>query len=262
MTETEIGKLIELNKSDFEYREWLALKYAQDWALSKGEEPEGDYLGDFRSHYSHEHIEYMHKIVRMMMFMNSLGNTLSRRSSNSEGRGASAACVIQSGEYARGKETEKDAKDHPQIAAHPPVFFGIVLVAGFLLHKLFPLAIVSNPGTLSKVMAGLLFVISGIVMVSTTRLMLRKKTDPRPDRPTSAIVTEGFFRYSRNPLYVSLMLVYAGIGIYANSLCILLLLPVLLLALERGVVVREEAYLERKFGEEYLRYKNNVRRWI
>ena len=94
------------------------------------------------------------------------------------------------------------------------------------------------------------------------RLMLRKKTDPRPDRPTTTIVTEGFFRYTRNPLYLSLMLIYSGISIYANSLWLVFLLPVLLIALERAVVVREEEYLEGKFGDAYLRYKKTVRRWI
>ena len=108
----------------------------------------------------------------------------------------------------------------------------------------------------------ILIVIAGIVMVTTTRLMLRKKTDPRPDRPTTKIVTEGFFRHSRNPLYISLMTVFCGIAVYANSLWLLLLLPVLFGALERAVVLREEKYLEKKFGDEYLRYKKKVRRWI
>ena len=118
---------------------------------------------------------------------------------------------------------------------------------------------INNP---KKVLAGLLFVLAGVIMVSTTRLMLRKKTDPRPDRPTTTIVTEGFFRYSRNPLYLSLMLIYSGIAIYANSLWLIFLLPLLFVGLERGVVLREERYLERKFGDEYLQYKKKVRRWI
>ena len=262
MTETEIEKLIDLNRLDFEYREWLALKYAQDWALSKGEEPEGDYMAAFGSHYSNEQRQYMLKIMRMMRFMNSLGNTLSPKSTRPDGGTDSAVCVIQNREYVKKPKAGKDDQDHPRIAAHPPVFFGIVLVAGFLLHKLFPLSILSNPGAVSRTFAGLLFVISLVVMASTTRLMIRKKTDPRPDRPTTTIVTEGFFRYSRNPLYLSLLVVFAGISVYTNSLWLLLLLPVLLIALERGCVVREEEYLEGKFGEDYLRYKDNVRRWI
>ena len=262
MTDTEIEKLIELKKSDFEYREWLALKYAQDWAFLNGAEPESAYVGDFQSHYPKEQREYIKKIMRMMRFTNSLGNTLSRKSSNSETETSSAACIIQNREYARKAEGGKDGKDHAHIIAHPPVIFGIVLAVGFLIGRFYPLAIMADLSTLSKVLANLLFVISGVIMVTTTRLMLRKKTDPRPDRPTTTIVTEGFFRYSRNPLYLSLMLIYSGIAIHANSLWLVFLLPVLLIALERGVVLREERYLEGKFGDEYLQYKKKVRRWI
>ena len=251
-----------MNKSDFEYREWLALKYAQDWAFLNGAEPESAYVADFQSHYSKEQREHIKKIMRMMRFSNSLGNTLSRKSSNSETEASSAACIIQNREYAPKTEAGKDGKDHDNIVAHPPVIFGIVLVVGFLLHKCFPLTIMSHAGTLSKVLAGILFVIAGIIMVSGTRLMLRKKTDPRPDRATTTIVTEGFYRYSRNPLYLSLMLIYSGIAIYANSLWLLFLLPLLFLGLERGVVLREERYLEGKFGDEYVQFKRKVRRWI
>jgi protein-S-isoprenylcysteine O-methyltransferase Ste14 len=262
MTDTEIQKLIGLNKSDFDYREWLALKYAQDWALLNGAEPESAYVGDFQSHYPQEQREYIKKIMRMMRFTNSLGNTLSRKSSNSGTEANSAACIIQNREYTPKTEAGKDGKDHDNIVAHPPVIFGIVLAVAFLIHKCFPLAITSHAGSLSKVLAGILFVIAGIIMVSGTRLMLRKKTNPRPDRPTTTIVTEGFFRYSRNPLYLSLMLIYSGIAVYANSLWLVFLLPLLFVGLERGVVLREERYLEGKFGEEYLRYKKKVRRWI
>jgi protein-S-isoprenylcysteine O-methyltransferase Ste14 len=241
----------------------LALKYAQDWAFLNGAEPEGAYVEDFQSHYSKEQREYIKKVIRMMRFTNSLGNTVSRRLPNSEAEPSSAACIIQNREYAPKTESEKgDGKDHDNIVAHPPVIFGIVLVVGFLIHKCFPLALMSHPGSLSKVVAGILFVLAGIIMVSGTRLMLQKKIDPRPDRPTTAIVTEGLFRYSRNPLYLSLMLIYGGIAVYANSLWLFLLLPLLFFGLERGVVLREEKYLEGKFGDEYLQYKKKVRRWV
>ena len=197
-----------------------------------------------------------------MRFTNSLGNTLSRKSSSSVTEGSSAVCIIQNREYSGKKEAAKDDGDHDHIIASPPVIFGIILGGGLLIVRCFPLAIMAHPSAVSKVLAISLFVISGVIMVTTTCLMLRKKTDPRPDRPTTTIVTEGFFRYTRNPLYLSLMLIYSGISIYANSLWLVFLLPVLLIALERAVVVREEEYLEGKFGDAYLRYKKTVRRWI
>ena len=72
----------------------------------------------------------------------------------------------------------------------------------------------------------------------------------------------GPFRYTRNPGYLSMAMIYAGIAARANALWAILVLPVALLVIQRGVIEREERYLERKFGEEYLRYKTTVRRWI
>ena len=83
-----------------------------------------------------------------------------------------------------------------------------------------------------------------------------------PYKPVSRMVTDGPFRYTRNPAYLSMTMVYTGIASLANALWASLLLPVALLVIQRGVIEREERYLERKFGEEYLRYKAQVRRWI
>jgi protein-S-isoprenylcysteine O-methyltransferase Ste14 len=84
--------------------------------------------------------------------------------------------------------------------------------------------------------------------------------DPR--EPTTAIVTGGPYRFTRNPLYLSMTLVYAGITALANALPAALLLPAVLAFMRRGVIEREERYLERKFGDEYMDYKARVRRWI
>ena len=87
-------------------------------------------------------------------------------------------------------------------------------------------------------------------------------TPANPYKPVSNVVTEGPFRYTRNPAYLSMAMIYTGIAALANALWAMLLLPGALLVIQRGVIEREERYLERKFGEEYLRYKARVRRWI
>ncbi len=84
----------------------------------------------------------------------------------------------------------------------------------------------------------------------------------RPDKPTSSLVVEGPYRFSRNPIYLGFTLFYGGITALASSLPSALLLPFVLVVMRRGVIEREERYLEREFGEEYLRYKARVRRWI
>lgn len=83
-----------------------------------------------------------------------------------------------------------------------------------------------------------------------------------PNLPAKAIVTSGPFRFSRNPLYCSLTLLYLGLSAFLNTWWSLILLVPLLLVMHVGVVRREERYLERKFGEEYRRYRSSVRRYL
>jgi protein-S-isoprenylcysteine O-methyltransferase Ste14 len=84
----------------------------------------------------------------------------------------------------------------------------------------------------------------------------------RTDKPVPRLTTEGPFRYSRNPSYLALTLLYAGIAVLRNSLWAILLLPVVVGVMQREVIGREERYLERTFGEEYVVYKTSVRRWL
>jgi protein-S-isoprenylcysteine O-methyltransferase Ste14 len=92
--------------------------------------------------------------------------------------------------------------------------------------------------------------------------MRRADTPIDPREPVANLATDGPFRYTRNPAYVSMAMIYAGISCLANALSSMLLLPAVLLVIQRGVIEREERYLERRFGEEYLRYKTQVRRWV
>lgn len=87
-------------------------------------------------------------------------------------------------------------------------------------------------------------------------------TNIRPDRPTLTVVKTGPFRFTRNPMYVSLCLLQLAIGCFLNGWPPLLFALVLALVLHFGVILREEDYLERKFGEEYLSFKRGVRRWL
>jgi protein-S-isoprenylcysteine O-methyltransferase Ste14 len=90
----------------------------------------------------------------------------------------------------------------------------------------------------------------------------RSETSPKPHKPTRAIVTSGPFRYTRNPIYVSFTLVQLGVALWAASGWILLLLLPVLVTIRYGVIAREEDYLERKFGDEYVSYRRSVRRWL
>jgi protein-S-isoprenylcysteine O-methyltransferase Ste14 len=92
--------------------------------------------------------------------------------------------------------------------------------------------------------------------------MRRAQTNVDPYKPATAVVTRGPFRFTRNPLYLSMTLMYGGIATVANALPAALLLPIVLRLMWRGVIEREERYLERKFGDEYIEYKARTPRWI
>lgn len=92
--------------------------------------------------------------------------------------------------------------------------------------------------------------------------MRREGENPNAYKPTRAVVTTGPYTFSRNPMYVSMILVYAGIALIVNTIWPLAFLPVALAALHYGVTRREERYLEKLFGDWYRQYRARVRRWL
>ena len=110
---------------------------------------------------------------------------------------------------------------------------------------------------------GLPLVVIGFILNGWSgTTMCRAGAGPEWDSPATVLVMHGPFRFSRNPQYVSVNIIYIGIAISLNALWPIAFLPVVLLIMTEGVIKREERYLERKFGEEYLSYKARVRRWI
>jgi protein-S-isoprenylcysteine O-methyltransferase Ste14 len=134
------------------------------------------------------------------------------------------------------------------------------LVLGLVLNKKFPVSFL--PRRMTRIL-GWPLLISGVLLWGWFIWALRRADTPiSPYESATRPVTDGPFRYTRNPGYLSATLIYAGIASLANALWAILLLPAMLIVLQRGVVKREERYLERKFGEAYLRYKAQVQRWI
>jgi protein-S-isoprenylcysteine O-methyltransferase Ste14 len=92
--------------------------------------------------------------------------------------------------------------------------------------------------------------------------MLRGHASIPTNKPTDAIVAGGPFRFSRNPIYLSMILLQIGVGVWTKSLWFFVLAAISVALLTWGVIMREERYLEQKFGDKYLSYKSRVRRWI
>jgi protein-S-isoprenylcysteine O-methyltransferase Ste14 len=150
--------------------------------------------------------------------------------------------------------------DGADVIALPPLIVLACLLIGGAMQIAYPLALL--PFWMASGAGGLLLLTSIVVALSAVREFKKCSTPIDVRRPTTVIISSGIFRVSRNPLYLALVLLHAGIALLANSMWILMLLVPEVIALQIGVILREEAYLERRFGSDYTTYKARVRRWL
>jgi protein-S-isoprenylcysteine O-methyltransferase Ste14 len=144
--------------------------------------------------------------------------------------------------------------------ARPPLLYLAALLAALALRWFWPLPIFAR--TLALALGIALAVLSIAFAIWGRRTMEAAGTNVNPTLPTTALVTSGPFRFTRNPLYVALTLFYSGLTVAFDTWWGLVLLIPLLLVMHFGVVLREERYLEQKFGETYRQYRSAVRRYL
>jgi protein-S-isoprenylcysteine O-methyltransferase Ste14 len=153
------------------------------------------------------------------------------------------------------------AQDIPNLGlVRPPLVYLVSLVIGALIQLAAPLPFL--PRTLALPLGASLVVVA-IGMFSYSVAKFRAAGTPVPARkPTTVIVRTGPYRFSRNPIYLAFSLLQLGIAIWANSLWLLATLVGAVALIHYVVIQREEQYLERRFGAQYLDYKASVRRWL
>lgn len=155
-------------------------------------------------------------------------------------------------------------RDHAAVRVVPPLVPLVAILAGIGLDSMWPL----SPGF--DLSAWVRFGVGGaIALMSILGLGLpavirfrRSGQNENPFKPTPSIVETGPFRFTRNPMYVQMLLFCAGVAVMLQNAWIALLIPVAAWVLQRWAIRPEEAYLEGKFGEAYLAYKRRVRRWL
>lgn len=150
-------------------------------------------------------------------------------------------------------------KDHADVKVHPPILTMAFIMAAYLLYWLrpilLPLPLVQWLG-LGLVAGGFLFGVAAFMAFRKARTTLS------PHGKVSAIVTDGVYRYSRNPIYLGFLLMLVGFPLNSGNIWGVILAPLFVLAMNRLVIEKEEAYLEKKFRETYAGYRSRVRRWL
>jgi len=142
----------------------------------------------------------------------------------------------------------------------PPVVYAGPLMIGVALRKTLPGVPLPRP---VRQIVGVLLLAGGVFLSGWfVRTMRQQNTTLNPRKPVTRLVTEGPFEITRNPGYLGMAAISAGMALLTNALPALLLLPAVLALITRGVIEPEEHYLERRFGEEYREYKDRTPRWL
>jgi protein-S-isoprenylcysteine O-methyltransferase Ste14 len=149
------------------------------------------------------------------------------------------------------------------VITRPPLLYLAALLVGFVLDRLLRLPFpVPGIGLVHWIIGGSLMLIGLALAAAGIRNFSRAGTPVRSIHPTRALATTGIHGWTRNPIYLGMFLIYGGIGVAAQSPWTLILTLPLAITIRYGVVAREEAYLERRFGDAYRDYKARVRRWL
>ncbi|MBM3584391.1 MAG: isoprenylcysteine carboxylmethyltransferase family protein [Alphaproteobacteria bacterium] len=152
------------------------------------------------------------------------------------------------------------AKDSPGVIAPPPLLALATIALGLALDAIWPAPLF---GPTAQAVVGGALLLAGLGLVAACALRFRRAGTNVPTyRPTTALVTDGPYRFSRNPIYIALLVTLAGLGIAVDSAWLLAGLVPLFVVLRWGVVAREERYLEAKFPDAYPAYMERVRRWL
>jgi len=154
-----------------------------------------------------------------------------------------------------------DRTDTAHVIIRPPLAWGLTVLAGLALNWLLPLPFL--PTDLPAGWVGAMVFVGALALfVWAIMTMTRAGSNVPTNRPTTTIVETGPYRLSRNPIYLGMVLGLIGLAIASDNLWPLLVLVPFALVIHYGVVVREEAYLDRKFGDVYRGYRSRVRRWL
>ena len=151
-------------------------------------------------------------------------------------------------------------QDTSGISYPPPLIFGAGFLAGYALQLVMRLSLPAWPPGPT---VGWTLVALGVVLTGSAVVTFRRAgTTPNPTKPATTVVVHGPYRFTRNPMYLGWVMVYLGAVLLTHWIWLLVLLPLVVFLVRTQVIAREEAYLERAFGDAYRAYRARVRRWL
>ena len=157
---------------------------------------------------------------------------------------------------------KKNSTQTAAVAVPPPLLFLTCLGVAFFMNRMFPINMPDLPGSVQIIAGGLFSAASAVFGLGALAVMASNKTPFNPAKQTLVVVKNGPFQFSRNPMYLSLVLLMIGFTFFQSSLWYLGATLVLFFLLTHLAIKPEEQYLAEKFGQQYLDYKARVRRWI
>jgi protein-S-isoprenylcysteine O-methyltransferase Ste14 len=152
-------------------------------------------------------------------------------------------------------------KDHPGVYFPPPFLYVVIFLFSLLLEKLID---INSFFELTRTsIASLVFLIAGFAfMLPALIKFFQTKNTLIPTKPATSLETSGIYSFSRNPMYLGLLLIYIGLAFLFGNWWTFILVPILIILVNKLIIIKEERYLERSFGPAYIDYRKKVRRWI
>ena len=153
-------------------------------------------------------------------------------------------------------------KDHPGVYIPPPLIYVAFFFLSVVLQKRMPLKSFFLQTAVAKTVGWALLAAGTLIVLPALWKFIVSRNTVVTMKPASSLQTAGIYAFTRNPMYLGLLLLYGGIGFFKGNGWTFIVIPLLIMTVQLYVIMKEEHYLQRAFGNEYMQYKKKVRRWI